>query len=54
MSDLVKNHIVGFPTRQLLYCCVIEDLLCCFVVHNSSLHIEPPGEKTNNVVSEKV
>ena len=54
MSDLVGNHIVGFPTRRLL---LLADWNCR---HTHSMIIEqihvyePPRGKTNNVDSEQV
>ena len=49
MSDLFRNHIVGFSTRWLIYFSV-------FVVYEKDecFSYGPSREKTNNVVSEQV
>ena len=42
MSDLVKNHIVGFPTRRLNYVLMsISELIAHFL----RVFIEPPRTK---------
>ena len=57
MSDLFGNHIVGFPTRQLIsrnttqYPGSGDYISACLKNCNNN---EPPRGKTNNVVSEQV
>ena len=48
MSDQFGNHIVGFPTRRLIFMISGDSDLPGYFLPN-----EPPRGKTNNVVSEQ-
>ena len=41
MSDLFKNHIVGFPTRRLMCCSdssIIEEVFCAIIFHHFGMN----------------
>ena len=42
MSDLVVNHIVGFPTRRLNYSSILGSVVILFLAQNQEPTISNP------------